>query len=189
MEDMDDIVRDITRQNSEVDHQTNKRNRTEEDISQGRSKTFKSKSNQTTIEEGTDQDQDASGEESDEETQNKKILNSTPIFPVLHGWKPTQSKTLDQHNIKPKEIEHYVSVKETPFNKNKPAGRNQHNTIPETPEQMSKYKTIFEDPTTRKDEPIPQQHKKRNESHDDDAIIKDLCYQEIESKGRVKKKV
>ena len=153
IEDMQEIADEISRLNRTEDRNNtedqneqdnNKRERTQDNISQGRRKMTRGKTNHNMSE--TTLSPEALAEESDDDanTNTNRILNSTPNL-LNQQIRGSNSLGLEDSNTKPKEITRYFSYPETPAHQNQPAGRKTHPTIPETPEPVEAAR-IFESP-------------------------------------------
>ena len=169
IEDMDEIVKDINKQNevsqedlsppaSHEDPNTNKRDRSTDDTSQGRKKNVRVRSNQSTLNE-------VSADESDEDNISRQVLNSTqnPGCKVNMKSHSTGSKSRQ----KPTEIMHYFSVPETPCGTFQPPRRNCQN-IPETPE-VEEDKSRCQHPrmedASYKEHQLPEKKKKNTKKN------------------------
>ena len=156
IEDIEEIAQSISTQNEP----SSKRNRTTEDISQGKRKNTRMRTDQTTLEE-------ASGEDSDAEPNTKKILNST-MLPPTNPKQPTITKSLNLQTKFNNEITHYMSVPETPNARVLPPRREP--TIPETPEVDETRSKILEHPASWNDESNNQPNRNIEKTYDDSII-------------------
>ena len=144
MEDIEEIARDISRQQTEE----NKRDRTENNETQGRTKAPRNRTNQTTIEDKSSNDD----LENDSEDEGPKVLNSTQINAKVNPH--NMSLTVQPTGTEGKLITNYFSVPESPFSKNQPQGIQRQPSIPETPDMEDDHTDEHETSAGRKDQPI-----------------------------------
>ena len=168
IEDIDEIVEDISRQNQY------KRDRTAESEKIEKNKKIKK---QTRWDENSSPDEsDADAEVSKTSRKHKKILNST-MKTVKNNENdetiPSDSQTLPENTDPMRQITHYFSVPETPRIPVQPTGRKPTRKIPETPENQIGEKQKCKDPASgNKNEQSYLMN--RNINTQDDIIIQEM---------------
>ena len=160
VEDIHDIIEDVARQNTLEDN--NKRDTTNQDTSHGKKKVSRKASDITM---GSESTESSSGEDEDDDSVPKKVLNSTPnpLNPPIRKINTLDSNCMED---RPKEIQHYFSEGQSHQWRVQPDGISRQPSIPELPE-----------PIEDKQVPSPSRKQKTHDDRfNDDQIIHDLTH-------------
>ena len=141
LQEEEDMEKELEEEARDISFQQagSKREHSTDETSQRKTKAHKHRTNQTTHQ-MSDYSAEASAEEdeSDEDSSNKKIMNSTPNDGHPTIWKDQMSRTTEDHpNQDERLVHHYFSVPDTPApreSRAQPRGSATHQSIPESPE-------------------------------------------------------